>query len=296
MRIVVIVLIAFSFLVTGCSKADSKLPVTSHPVIVPTTVTTSKGPDEYPTTPESPEKEDPVSEFASVPYADLSKEERYTEYAKLYPNYDLEKVVTYVNMNLDVPFYDITFDIESPDDLLVLCNKYFKLPDYFVPTELTEVPNAYHVGDGKEYLLKNDALDAFISMSKKAASEGITLKMISAYRSNSYQEGLYNRYKSNNGQENADKYSARPGHSEHETGLAVDINQVSQAFEDTDAFKWLQVHAHEYGFILRYPKESEHETGYIYEPWHYRYIGIEKATEIKQLNITFDAYHARQTN
>jgi len=129
-------------------------------------------------------------------------------------------------------------------------------------------------------------------MSNHAKEEEISLKIISAYRTNEFQAYLYNKYKTNNGEKNADRYSARPGHSEHETGLAIDINDVSQAFENTKAFTWLQENAHKYGYILRYPRNMETITGYMYESWHYRYVGVETATKIKSENITFDTYYA----
>ena len=92
---------------------------------------------------------------------------------------------------------------------------------------------------------------------------------------------------------NADRYSARPGYSEHQTGLAVDINTTSTSFEHSRQFKWLQKHAHEYGFILRYPKGKEWITGYAYEPWHYRYVGEDVAKIIYKEGITYEQYHAK---
>ena len=90
----------------------------------------------------------------------------------------------------------------------------------------------------------------------------------------------------------ADTYSARAGTSEHQTGLATDVNSVSTSFENSSAFKWLEKNSYKYGFILRYPKGKEHITGYMYEPWHYRYVGSEVAKVIKEKNITYEEYYA----
>src|SRR5690606_25707577 len=116
------------------------------------------------------------------------------------------------------------------------------------------------------------------------------------YRSYSYQSNLYNRYVRSHGKTEADRFSARPGHSEHQTGLAFDFGGKNQAhwleksFEGTKEGKWLLANAHKYGFILRYPKGKEKITGYIYEPWHYRYVGSKKASEIKNSKLTMEEY------
>ena len=91
----------------------------------------------------------------------------------------------------------------------------------------------------------------------------------------------------------ADNYSARAGHSEHQTGLAVDINSTKNSFENTNAFKWMQKHAHEYGYILRYPKGKKWITGYEYEPWHYRYVGVQAAEIIHREGSTYEQYYAK---
>lgn len=230
--------------------------------------------------------------FTSVYYYIPSREARYQSYAAEQSSLSAEAVVLAVNMDLDYGFYNYIQQVSDPFDLLVLCNKYNQLPSDFSPEDLESVPEGYYVDDGKTYQMAMPALNAFIQMADAAAEEGITLKIASGYRTYAYQEGLYNRYVANHGKAEADTFSARPGHSEHETGLACDINDVSASFEDTDAFRWLSEHAHEYGYILRYPKALEGETGYMYEPWHYRYVGEETATAVFEQNITFDAYYA----
>ena len=119
---------------------------------------------------------------------------------------------------------------------------------------------------------------------------------MSAYRSYTNQETLYNRYVQKDGSIKADTYSARPGHSEHQTGLAVDVHNTVlpyTSFDKTNEFTWMKENAHKYGFILRYPKDKTNITGYDYEPWHNRYIGVEHATYIYENNITFDEYYIK---
>lgn len=232
--------------------------------------------------------------FNHIAYYIESRDSRYVDHANLHPLKSEAQIVLEVNMNHDYAFYEHIQPAVMPDDLLVLCNKYYKLDATFTPKNLVDVKEGYYVNDGKSYKLASIAHDAFIKMADAAKDDGVSLKIISAYRTNSFQANLYEKYKDRNGQTAADRFSARPGHSEHETGLAIDINDVSSAFENTEAFKWLQKHAHEYGFILRYPKNSEHITGYMYESWHYRYVGEALAAELVSADITFDAYHATE--
>ena len=135
---------------------------------------------------------------------------------------------------------------------------------------------------------------SFEFLAKKASEEGYNIRAVSTYRSYSYQTNLYNNYVSQDGVEEADKYSARAGFSEHQTGLAVDVDNREtdfNNFENTKEFNWMLENAHKYGFILRYPKGKEFITGYMYEPWHFRYVGVEIATYIYQNNLTYEEYY-----
>ncbi len=189
-------------------------------------------------------------------------------------------------------FYNDIKVTDTSLGILVLCNKNYRLPDSYEAENLEDVPSNYYVNDGKEYKMSKPALDAFIEMSDAAYAQNneIDLRVVSGYRSKSYQEWLYNHYANSYGQEDADTYSARPRHSEHETGLCCDINIVSVDFENTAAFEWLMANAADYGFILRYPKGKEHITGYIYEPWHWRYVGVETAKAVVESGLTYDEY------
>lgn len=241
-----------------------------------------------------PNTDEKTSEFKNSENYVEANESRYQTYFEKQSQLDPNDVVTLVNMNHDYAFYDESIVKEAPyqGSLLVLCNKYFKIPENYTIDQLVKVPEELHASDGKSYMLDKRALEAYEVLEADAKNAGIDLTIVSAYRTYEFQNNLYNKYVNRSGKAEADTYSARPGHSEHESGLAVDLNQVETAFENTKAFNWLNENAHVYGFILRYPKGKESLTGYMYEPWHYRYVGKEVAAIIKSENITFDEYHA----
>lgn len=218
---------------------------------------------------------------------------RYLNYHSNNPSLGIQDVIFRVNLGLDYPFYENTTTIEHPYELRVLVNKYNLLPSGFKQYNLVNMKTEYTVNDGKEYLLAGVAYEKYVQMADAAKREGLTMKVVSAYRTEDYQRNLYNYYMSTSGKTHADNYSARPRSSEHQTGLAVDINSVEGIFEYTPEFRWLQKHAHEYGFILRYQKGKEWITGYAYEPWHYRYVGTEAAKIIHDEGITYEEYYAK---
>lgn len=135
-----------------------------------------------------------------------------------------------------------------------------------------------------------DAQAAFDKMQAAAAAEGLNIYISSGFRSYDYQSGLYDRYVQRSGKAEADRYSARPGHSEHQTGLAFDLNSIDMTFADTDECAWVNEHCAEYGFIIRYPQGSESITGYMYEPWHLRYLGTETAKKVYDSGLTLEEY------
>lgn len=131
---------------------------------------------------------------------------------------------------------------------------------------------------------------AFNEMQKAAAAEGRNIYISSGYRSYDYQKRIYNNNVAAYGKEKTDTFSARPGHSEHQTGLALDLNSIDDSFANTPESDWVKEHAHEYGFIIRYPKGKESVTGYKYEPWHLRYLGKEKAKAVHDSGLTLEEY------
>ena len=184
-------------------------------------------------------------------------------------------------------------------DELILVNKKIALPADYQPSDLVEA-NIDFVDStvGERRMLRKEAAQAIEGLMKGAKAAGIDLKGTSAFRSYAYQVNLFNAYVERDGKEQAMKYSAPPGHSEHQTGLAIDVSsasvnyQLTQSLGETVEGKWLADHAHEYGFIIRYQKEFEDETGYMYEPWHLRYIGMEHAKQVHALNQPYDRYIA----
>lgn len=162
-----------------------------------------------------------------------------------------------------------------PDPLLtkVINKKHPIEPLSYVPTDL--------VDSGNGTRLRKEASEALSKMKAAAVIDGVTLTPQSGFRSFETQTTVYNNYVAKDGKEKADTYSARPGHSEHQTGLTMDFAPIEDSFANLPSFLWLTTHAYKYGFILRYPSDKTEITGYMYEPWHWRYIGVEEATKMR---------------
>ena len=194
------------------------------------------------------------------------------------------------DVNTKNEFYKNIKLIENPDNLLVLVNKNNQLQSSYIPSDLESISLRFA---NKDKCLKKEAKEAFEKLSSEASALGYRIVAVSAYRDYSYQNELFNYYVEEKDLEYALNCSAKPGHSEHQTGLAVDVegeNKDYDNFEDTKEFNWMKDNAHRFGFILRYPKGKEDITGFKYEPWHYRYVGVEIATEIYNKNITLEEY------
>ena len=162
-------------------------------------------------------------------------------------------------------------------DGILIVNKSYPLPKDYVPT------NTYKNATGLNYCttcIDKEAYEKYKEMKADATALGLNIWIQSGYRSYSLQESLYNKYVNRDGKVAADTYSARPGHSEHQTGLAFDLNSISDEFQYTDEGKWVNNNCYKYGYILRYPKGKENITGYKYESWHLRYVGEELATKL----------------
>ena len=206
---------------------------------------------------------------------------------------DLKDTVAIINVGADNEWYTSTKKTDISKNELMLTNKFYSLDNTYNSDNMVKVSKQYSYGDNQ--MLTSETFDAFLSMFKAAKNENLTLIINSSYRSYEDQEEIYNEYKNTRGEEAANKVAAKAGFSEHQTGLSIDIQTYgssAKTFEEFDEFKWLQDNAHKYGFILRYPKDKKYLTGYEYESWHYRYVGIEAATYIYENNITFDEYYA----
>ena len=237
------------------------------------------------------EKED--NEFSKLSYYKEENLDRYKSYETNNPNLSIEDIVTKVNLNLDKEIYTDTRPSTNLNTNYLLVNKFNYLDSNYIPENLELLDNSY--AKSGIYLVK-EAKDNIERLISDAKNDGMNIRVISAYRSYSYQENLYNNYVKNDGVENADTYSARPGYSEHQTGLVVDITRAFDDFnnfENTNEYNWMLENAHNYGFILRYPKDKEDITTYSFEAWHYRYVGVELAQKIKASNLTFDEYYVR---
>lgn len=176
---------------------------------------------------------------------------------------------------------DVSADVEvkvvpSPQvtyiDGILVVNKTYALPADYAPG------------------VDAEAQAAFDKMQADAADEDVNIYISSGYRSYDYQAGLYQRYVDKDGKAEADRYSARPGHSEHQTGLAFDLNTIDNSFAETKEGKWVLRNCYKYGFIIRYPADKEDVTGYMWEPWHIRYLGVETAKAVYDSGLCLEEY------
>ena len=233
------------------------------------------------------------NEFSKLSYYREENLDRYKAYQSNNSDLSIEDIVTRVNLNLDKETYTDTIPSTNLNTNYLLVNKFNYLDSSYIPNNLELLDNSY--AKSGIYLVK-EAKDNIERLISDAKEDGMNIRVISAYRSYTYQENLYNNYVKNDGVENADTYSARPGYSEHQTGLVVDVTKAYDNFnnfENTDEYNWMLENASNYGFILRYPKDKENITTYSFEAWHYRYVGVELAKKIKASNLTFDEYYVR---
>jgi len=187
--------------------------------------------------------------------------------------------------------------VENPENIDVIVNKKRHLPENYVPEDLvplTDVPTV--LSNPEVNQLRKVAYEALKDLFEAAKEEGYELHARSGYRSYYTQASLYASYVENYGKDAADKYSAKPGQSEHQTGLSMDITceavnyRLDTIFGDTEEGKWVAENAHRYGFIIRYPKGKEEITGYAYEPWHIRYLGVDLAEKVYESGLTLEEY------
>jgi len=191
---------------------------------------------------------------------------------------------------------ELTAEEAAEKGMLILVNKEHPIDKDYKPADLVKIK--YFVSDRSETTryMRAEAAEAFHNLVDKAAANGIELKMTTAYRSYNFQKILFDNYVAKEGEEAANQYSARPGQSEHQTGLSVDVSspsvgyQLSDDYGNTEEGKWLAENAYRFGFIIRFPKGKEEITGYQYEPWHIRYVGLTAAKEIYEQNLTLEEF------
>ncbi len=221
--------------------------------------------------------------------------ENFSRYYSFYcnnPQMDAGVVINSVNIGLDKTKFTDAATVTDYNSRQVLVNKLNSLPANFTANNLVTVDRLYTKSAGTTHYLDKEAYYKYVDMYDAAAKEGLQLKIVSSHRTETYQRNLYNSYLRNYGENYAEKYSARPGYSEHQTGLAVDINSLYTTFENSKEYAWLKNHSYEFGFIERYEKGEEYITGYAYEPWHYRYVGCDAAKIIHEQDITYEEYYA----
>ncbi len=231
-----------------------------------------------------------ITEIINDQYYKNTNLSRYMKYYEENNDLTSREIVENINCNLDSLYYSTDYDADVSDGYLILVNKYYKLPSDYVPSNLVKIDKKY----GYERLIDENAYKAFIDMYNDANNEGLEIFITSPYRSYKYQETLYNNYVTDSGKEKAETFAARAGYSEHQTGLSVDLSakgSMYTKFEKTEEYKWMLSNSYKYGFILRYPKGKEKQTGYMFEAWHFRFVGKDVAKYIFENSITYDEYY-----
>ena len=227
-----------------------------------------------------------LNNYSGFPYFREDKIQEYIDYKAGNEDFTYQTVVTNVNIGLNKPFYSEIKEVLDPGSISALVNKYNTLPSDYIPVDLEKI-------SGTNCLLRHEAREALENMRKDAKELGLNIFPVSAYRSYKYQKSLYDRRVAEKGQARVDKTSARPGHSEHQLGLAVDVIGTQVRVANSEEYAWYSENAHKYGFIIRYPEGKEHITGYSYEPWHLRYLGLGLAAAVYESGLTYDEYYVR---
>ncbi len=230
-----------------------------------------------------------LEEFYTVDYAKLDNYDRYVKYEDD-TGEDEAVTVLYVNLDMDKNDYEDP-NVVSKFSTDMLVNKHYAVGEDFIPDDLVNIGSEYASEDDLQ--CSHIALNAFQEMSKAASDEGYEIIINSAYRSYQDQVELSDYYLRQYGQNYVDKYVAKPGHSEHQTGLAFDIGSKNvNVFAKSKEYTWMLENSYKYGFILRFPKKYEVITGFRNEPWHYRYVGKEIAKYIYDHDMSFEEYYA----
>lgn len=220
----------------------------------------------------------------------------YYDYYLANKKEDITKIVSIINSKVNQEYYSLNLKTDMSKGEAIIVNKYYALSKDYIPNDLVKVPMDYAWGDYGSIICRKVAYDAFLNMWQEAHNEGYYLMISSAFRTYQEQETVFNNYKDSYGEDYALSIAAKPGYSEHQTGLALDIftktNNNRKTFKDSDAAKWLANNAYKFGFILRYPQDKVDLTGYDYESWHFRYVGKDIAKYIQENKITFEEYYA----
>ena len=242
------------------------------------------------------EKNDNIVNLVKEKYFLEKNLDRYLSYLEEEEDTSFSDVVAIVNVHADSRWYEEEFQVDTSLNELMMVNKFYTLDETYTPENLVTIPLTYAYGNEGDNQILDYAYEKFLDMWQAANDEGYYLMVNSSYRNYEEQQQTYDNLKNTVGERKADEIAARPGHSEHQTGLVVDMTSknspYSNEFADSEEYKWLKEHAHEFGFIERYPEGKTYLTGYNPESWHWRYVGVEAATTMYEENITYDEYYA----
>ena len=232
-----------------------------------------------------------IIEYIKAPHFIYDNLDDYLKYNNKKTKYSIKDIVTVVNVHAYEEDYENVNSVDISLGSLMLVNKNNVLASDYVPNEIITLEESYAYENVK---ISNDIYDAFLSLLESAKNSGYTLVASSGYRGYAEQEAVYNEYKSLYGRYEADSIVAHPGCSDHQTGLAVEIEPFDknpESIEENEEYLWLVNNAYKFGFIQRYPKDKEFITKFDYEPWHYRYVGIEAAYKMHNEGLTLEEYY-----
>ena len=229
-------------------------------------------------------------EYITLELFDLKKYKRYVSYQKENKSLSLEDIVTRVELDLDKDPYEDPKEEKNPDSVDALVNKHRYISKDYVPNDLVDMEDDYANNMYGIKQIRKETYEQFKKMVDAAKKEDIVFYAESGYRDYDYQDELYKEYVYEYGQEKANTFAARAGHSEHQLGTTLDLANIWTIEEGDPEYKWIEKNGYKYGFIFRYKKNAEDITGYAAEGWHIRYVGVEAATIIHKKNITFDEY------
>ena len=233
------------------------------------------------------EYKDVYYKIVTQKYFILKNYHKYLDYHKEHENVPYDELITIVNVHADVDPYTDVKETNTNMGYAILVNKYNFINEDYKPVDLVIINQDYSWGTLGSQKIRQEAYDAFIKMHEAAQQAGFYLMVNSSYREFADQKRIY---KGN------DETVARPGFSEHQTGLALDIFSLKHSnqntFAQTEEYQWLIANSYKYGFILRYPEGKEKITGYNFESWHYRYVGVDLAKKVYDSGLTYDEYYA----
>lgn len=242
------------------------------------------------------DKDDKIISLLEQKYFLEKNLEDYKEYINKNNETDYAKVISIVNVHANHKWYQLELNTNEDLDMLMNVNKFYALSETYTPENLKNIELSYAYGEEGENKLIDYAYDKFLELWQAANDQGFYLMVTSSYRDYESQKEIYDYRVSTQGERKADETAARPGHSEHQTGLVIDMTSktepLADSFTDSEAYKWLKENAYKYGFIERYPEGKTYLTGYSPESWHWRYVGLEAAKTMHDEDITFDEYYA----